>query len=130
MAASMWSQSRVPNNEGYRYKESLHPILEPFDLKGVGFVAYRYIDPQRQDDTWLYLPQIRRVRRMSSAQRSDALFGQDSDVDSYNGYNGHIAWNEYKLLGEMVTLATLHARNFPVKWQDPKTSSTMMSGAA
>jgi len=31
------------------------------------------------------------VRRMSSAQRSDALFGQDADQDSYWGYSGHIA---------------------------------------
>lgn len=108
-----------PNDEGYRFKESLHPILEPFDLKGVGFVAYRYLDPARQDDTWLYLPQLRRVRRMSSAQRSDALFGQDTDVDSYWGYNGHVAWNEYRLLGEQTILATMHARNFPVRWQEP-----------
>jgi len=109
-----------PNDEGFRYKESLQPLLEPFDLKGVGFVAYRYLDPSRQDDTWLYLPQLRRVRRLSSAQRSDALFGQDTDVDSYYGYNGHVAWSEYKLLGEQTILATMHAKNFPVKWQEPE----------
>ena len=25
--------------------------------------SYRYLDPSRQDDTWLYLPSLRRVRR-------------------------------------------------------------------
>ena len=109
-----------PNTEGYRFKESLHPLLEPFDLKGVGGTFYRYLDPNRQDDTWLYLPQLRRVRRLSTAQRSDALFGQDTDVDSYYGYNGHPAWNEYRFLGEKVVLATLHAKNVPVKWQEPE----------
>lgn len=109
----------LPNPDGYRYKESLHPILEPYDLKGLGATFYRYLDPDKQDDSWLYLPQLRRVRRLSTAQRSDALFGQDTDVDSYYGYNGHIAWMNYKLLGERVVLGCMHARNYPVKWQEP-----------
>jgi hypothetical protein len=56
-------------------KSGLYPLIEPFDLKGVGGISFRYLDLLRQDDTWLYLPMLRRVRRMSSAQRSDALFG-------------------------------------------------------
>ena len=53
-------------------KSGLYPLIEPFDLKGVGGISFRYLDLLRQDDTWLYLPMLRRVRRMSSAQRSDA----------------------------------------------------------
>jgi len=109
-----------PNTEGYRFKESLHPLLEPFDLKGVGATFYRYLDPTRQDDSWLYLPQLRRVRRLSTAQRSDALFGQDTDADSYYGYNGHIAWNDYRLIGEQVVPSVAHGRNAPIKFQTPE----------
>jgi len=105
-----------PNPEGIRYRESLHPILEPFDLKGVGASSIRYLDPAKQDDSWLYLPSLRRVRRLSTAQRSDALFGQDTDVDSYYGYSGHIAWMDWKLLGEKTILACMHAQSYPVKW--------------
>ncbi|MFQ5352762.1 MAG: DUF1329 domain-containing protein, partial [Candidatus Binatia bacterium] len=101
-----------PNKDAVRYKESLHPLIEPFDLKGTGFTY----DPQRHDDSWLYLPQLRRVRRLSSAQRSDALFGQDTDIDSYGGYAGNIAWADWKLLGEKTILAPLHARHWPVVW--------------
>jgi Protein of unknown function (DUF1329) len=103
-------------SEGYQAKSSLHPILEPFDLKGVGGLSFRYIDPAKQDDTWLYLPSLRRVRRLSSAQRSDALFGQDTDVDSYYGYAGHIAWMSWKYLGQKEMLGCWHAQNYPVKW--------------
>lgn len=110
----------LPNPDGVRYKESIHPLSEPFDLKGVGGTFYRYIDPDRQDDSWLYLPQLRRVRRLSTAQRSDALFGQDSDVDSYYGYNGHIAWMDWKFLGERTILAAMHGQHAPVKWQEPE----------
>jgi hypothetical protein len=109
----------LPNKDEVAYKETLHPLIEPFDLKGVGFTYYRYLDPARQDDSWLYLPSLRRVRRLSTAQRSDALFGQDTDVDSYYGYSGQPAWMDWKFLGEKTILAIQHAQNFPVKWAEP-----------
>jgi hypothetical protein len=108
----------MPNPNGFRRQEGLYPLLEPFDLKGVGSLGYRYIDPGKHDDSWLYLPAMRRVRRLSTAQRSDALFGQDTDVDSYGGYAGHIAWMEWKYLGEREIVAAMHGRNFPVKWDE------------
>ena len=108
----------IPNKEGFQYKETLHPLIEPFDLKGVGFTYYRYLDPSKQDDSWLYLPSLRRVRRLSTAQRSDALFGQDTDQDSYGGYAGQIAWMTWKLLGLKDALGAFHTSAFPVKWAE------------
>src|SRR5215468_5367347 len=107
-----------PNPNGYRAQQGLYPILEPFDLKGVGALGNRYVDSSKQDDSWLYLPSLRRVRRLSTAQRSDALFGQDTDVDSYYGYSGHVAWMDFKFLGERDLLSCYHATHYPVKWDD------------
>ena len=107
-----------PNPNGLRAQQGLYPILEPFDLKGVGALGQRYTSSSKQDDSWLYLPSLRRVRRLSTAQRSDALFGQDTDVDSYYGYAGHIAWMEWKYLGEQDLLSVQHAQHYPVKWND------------
>jgi hypothetical protein len=107
-----------PNPNGYRAQQGLYPILEPFDLKGVGALGNRYIDSSKQDDSWLYLPSLRRVRRLSTAQRSDALFGQDTDVDSYYGYSGHIAWMDWKYLGEKDVLGSMHGEHFPVRWNE------------
>jgi hypothetical protein len=102
-----------PNKDEVFYKAGLYPLIEPFDLKGVGGVSFRFLDQARHDDTWLYLPFVRRVRRMSTTQRSDALFGQDIDVDSYGGYAGQIPWFEWKLLGEKPLLASLHGKRLP-----------------
>ena len=121
---TLWYTARVyvdpkpvlPNTDGVRSKGSLHPILEPFDLKGVGETSIRYVSADRQDDTWLYLPSLRRVRRLSSAQRSDALFGQDTDVDSYDGYAGQIPWFDWKYLGDKEIIASFHSEAFPVKY--------------
>ena len=103
----------LPNKDGAFRKAGLYPVLEPFDLKGIGGLNYRYLDPLRQDDLWLYLPSLRRVRRLSSAQRSEALFGQDIDVDSYGGYAGQIPWFNWKFIGKKPMLASLHGENMP-----------------
>jgi hypothetical protein len=102
-----------PNKDEVLGKQGFYPLIEPFDLKGVGSISFRYLDTTRQDDTWLYVPTIRRVRRMSSAQRSDALFGQDIDLDSFGGYAGQVAWFDWKLLGEKPMLASFHGENLP-----------------
>src|ERR1051325_2217929 len=104
--------------EGFQSKSTLHPIVEPFDLKGVGGLTNRYIDPAKPDDTFLYMPSLRRVRRLSTPPRSDALFWQDNELDSYYGYAGHIAWMNWKFLGEKEVLAAFHGKNYPVKWND------------
>jgi hypothetical protein len=108
---------KTPDN--LRYKEALFPLIEPFDLKGVGLTYNRYQDPHRQDDSWLYYPLLRRARRLSTAQRSEALFGQDTDIDSYGGYAGNIAWMDWKLLGKKRILGSMHSRHFPGKWSAP-----------
>lgn len=104
--------------ENIRYRESLFPVIEPFNNKGAGFSYARYLDSGRQDDAWLYLPATRRVRRLSTAQRSEGIFGVDIDLDSYGGFAGNPAWFEWRLLGRKTLLAPLHAKNEPVKWCD------------
>ncbi|HVN83456.1 MAG TPA: DUF1329 domain-containing protein [Candidatus Binatia bacterium] len=103
----------LPNPDAIRYKEILSPIVAPFDMKGVGQLSFRFLSAGRQDDTWLYVPAIRRIRRMSTSQRSDSLFGQDTDQDSYWGFSGHIAWSEWKLLGVKEVLGVVHRANYP-----------------
>jgi hypothetical protein len=107
------------NPEGIRYREMLHPLLEPFDLKGSGFTYNRFLDPRRQDDSWLYFPQQKRVRRLSTAQRSEGVFGQDIDLDSYGGYGGNPAWTQWRLLGTKTIIATMHGRKMPAEWLPP-----------
>jgi len=102
----------MPNPDGIRYKEITSPVINPFDMKGVGQLSFRYLSADRQDDTWLYVPAIRRIRRMSTSQRSDSLFGQDTDQDSYWGFSGHIAWSDWKLLGVKDVLAVMHREHY------------------
>lgn len=49
----------------------------PANVKGTAFLTYDYPDPDRDDDQWLYLPALRKVRRISAADRGDYFLGTD-----------------------------------------------------
>lgn len=49
----------------------------PAEVRGTGFLTYDYHDPTREDDQWLYLPSLRRTRRVAAADRGDWFMGTD-----------------------------------------------------
>ena len=76
----------------------------PYDIAGTAVMTWRYFDPQKQDNTFAFVPAIRRVRRMSSGNRSDALFGSDFSVDDAGGYDGKVTAMEWKFLRKQEAL--------------------------
>lgn len=67
---TLWSKTR---DDGTRMQ--LIRFLEPADVEGTGFLQVENRD--RDDDLWLYLPALRRVRRISGADRRDRFVGTD-----------------------------------------------------
>lgn len=102
----------LPHDPALRYTEQWGPIQTPFDLKGTSFLMYRFEEAQRADDSWLYLPQIRRVRRYSTSDRSGTLFGSDIDQDSIWGFNSKPEWWTFRLLGKREVLVPMHAEKY------------------
>ncbi len=51
--------------------------VDPANVKDTGFLTYDYPDSGKEDDQWLYLPALRRVRRISSSNRGDYYLGTD-----------------------------------------------------
>ena len=66
-------------------------------MKGTNILLWRYRD-ERMDSTFAYVPAIRRVRRMSPANRSDAFLGSDFCVDDAWGYGGKINAFTWKVI--------------------------------
>jgi outer membrane lipoprotein-sorting protein len=52
-------------------------FLEPADVKGTGFLSWNYDDESKDDDQWLYLPALKKVRRISSSKKADYFMGTD-----------------------------------------------------
>jgi len=74
-------------------------VLAPFDIRGTNILNWRYRD-DRQDSTFGYVPAIRRVRRMSPANRSDAFVGSDGCIDDAWTFDGKVITMEWKLIGK------------------------------
>lgn len=52
-------------------------FLTPKNVKGTAFLNIDYVQPNKDDDRWLYLPAMRKVRRISAADRGDYFLGTD-----------------------------------------------------
>lgn len=100
-----WEAARdTPNPDNLEFYDQVL-ITEPYDMAGTSLMTWRYLD-NKPDMLFGYVPAIRRVRRLTPAGRSDAMFGSDfaRDDGGYIGYDGKISDVEWKLLGEAEIL--------------------------
>src|SRR5882672_4530704 len=58
---------------GIRYRFGFYPFLEPASLRGYGLLRYRHVDPNEEDNTWVFNPLSRRIRRQSVDTLTDAI---------------------------------------------------------
>ena len=104
-----------------RYEATGPEVEAPFDARGIALLTYRYkasFGPEattQNDDTWVYVPTLRRVRRISSAQRTDAVSGTDFTLDDLFSFNGIVPQYQWKCLGEQDVLAPMNSqvKGFP-----------------
>jgi hypothetical protein len=88
----------------------------PFDARGILLMTYRYKDSEKpktgtkNDDTWVYVPTLRRVRRISSAQRTDAVSGTDFTFDDLRSFSGVVPQYTWSCLGETKVLAPINSK--------------------
>ena len=83
---------RVRNIQSYRkdFGEDSHRIMffqSPADVQGTGFLTYDYDDESQDDDQWLYLPALRKTKRIANQDKSGSFMGSDfnfSDMTSRN----------------------------------------------
>ncbi len=83
----------------------------PFDARGIMLMSYRYkasdgpLETTKNDDTWVDLPDLRRVRRISAAQRTDAVAGTDFTFDDLVSFSGIPPQYTWTCLGEQDVIA-------------------------
>lgn len=58
---------------------------EPADVKNTGFLSWDYDDSEKDDDQWIYLPALKKVRRISSSGQSDYFMGTDFTYNDMGG---------------------------------------------
>ena len=72
-------------------------FLAPANVRNTGFLTYDFRVPERDDDQWLYLPELHKTKRIASSNKSQSFMGTDF---SYADMTRRVLeeWN-YKLLG-------------------------------
>lgn len=69
----------------------------PADVRGTGLLVYSYTDPKKDDDRWLYLPALKKIRRIAGESKNEYFMGTDFTYDDIGGRN--VDQDNHKLLG-------------------------------
>lgn len=77
----------------------LAQTLTPADLQGTAALSYRYKDPEKRDQSWAFVPALRRVRAVSPANRSDGFLGSDQSQDDGFFFDGKPEDFTWKVVG-------------------------------
>jgi len=67
-------------------------FVEPADVEDTAFLTYDYDQSDRDDDQWIYLPALRKTKRIASSDKSNSFMGSDfsyadmttRDLDAYD----------------------------------------------
>ena len=107
-------KTRVRETTGYRkyFGEEKKTILfyqKPTNVKGTSFMTFDYpqapaSNVEKDDDQWLYLPALRKVRRISASDRGDYFLGTDFTYEDIK-LEGKLAPQDYDF--ESLKLETL-----------------------
>ena len=59
----------------------------PADVKDTGFLTYDYDEYEKDDDQWLYLPALRKTKRIASSDKSGSFMGSDFNYSDMTDKN-------------------------------------------
>jgi hypothetical protein len=79
-------------------RKAIMVFESPGDVKGTGYLSWEYDEENKDDDRWLYLPALRKIRRIGGSSNSDYFMGTDFTYDDMGGRN--VDEDEHTLLKE------------------------------
>ncbi len=78
--------------------KSLTIFNSPRDIKGTAFLSFTHA--LKPDDQWLYLPALKRVKRISSANKSGPFLGSEYAFEDLTSFE--VARYKYKYLADEI----------------------------
>ncbi|MCF6330893.1 MAG: outer membrane lipoprotein-sorting protein [Sulfurimonas sp.] len=71
--------------EGKNGDKTISTFLSPSDIKGTKILGWEHID--KDDDQWLYLPALKRVKRIASKNKSGSFMGSEFSYEDIGNQN-------------------------------------------
>ncbi|OUR60985.1 outer membrane lipoprotein-sorting protein [Colwellia sp. 39_35_sub15_T18] len=92
--------------------KSLTIFNKPRDVKGTAFLSFSH--PVEADDQWLFLPALKRVKRISSRNKSGPFMGSEFAFEDLSSFE--VEKYRYKYLAdeEVNGLMTFKVEQFPI----------------
>lgn len=67
--------------------KAIMSFLTPADVKGTGYLSWEFDNPEKEDNRWLYMPALRKIRRISGSSNDDYFMGSDFTYDDMGDRN-------------------------------------------
>jgi len=95
----IWLRKRIvkAGKEGIAYKDAI-VMSYPTEVKGLSVLTWTYEDPQKDQDVWLWIPSLKKARKISSSEDDDAFMGSDFTTEEVS--TRRFEDETYKLIGE------------------------------
>ncbi|CAA6810988.1 MAG: Outer membrane lipoprotein-sorting protein [uncultured Sulfurovum sp.] len=71
--------------EGENGDKTISTFLTPADVKGTKTLTHEHVE--RDDDQWLYLPALKRVKRIASSNKSGSFMGSEFSYEDIGNQN-------------------------------------------
>jgi hypothetical protein len=79
-------------------KQRIMFFLSPADVKDTAFLTYDYDAYEKDDDQWLFLPALRKTKRIASSDKSGSFMGSDFNYSDMTRKN--LDAYDFKILKE------------------------------
>jgi hypothetical protein len=124
------SEAKFDKNEGDIFPNERRmgvfgiEVKEPFDARGILLLTYSYKsadlgeDDAKNDDTWVYVPDLRRTRRISRAQRTDSVQGTDFTMDDLNSFAGKPPQYTWDCIGETTVIVPMNTQHMAYPYNE------------
>ena len=84
------------------FKQFLFGFQGPRDVAGAVNASLQYLDVDTMNQDMMYIPSLRRVRKLSSTDTQDPVMGQDQIYDDREGWMQKLTPNRYPYKYEML----------------------------
>lgn len=80
----------IDDNKYRVYNALTLTALEPGDVANTKLLIFYNSDDTAEEQGWMYVPLLRRVRRVATTMRTDSFLGSDIMIEDFLGYTGRI----------------------------------------
>jgi ribosomal protein S8 len=77
-------------------------FLSPADVRNTTYMSFDWDNEEKEDDSWLYLPALKKIKRIASSDKSGSFMGSDFTYSDINGMEIE-DWN-YKFKKQSVSV--------------------------